>query len=85
MLFAKVAFCRCFECRKLIVRYRPEHVSLDPIACIFEALADGGDGLPIAILLSCFQGCGNVIGSYADDFQHSLQSKPPPSIAGEFC
>jgi len=84
MLFAKMALCACFQRRKLVVRYRPKHLSLNTVARVFEAFADVGDGLPIDVCLGGFHACWNVLGSYADYFQHSLQRHSFPPIVNEF-
>jgi hypothetical protein len=61
-----------------------QSTSLNTITGVFEAFADVGDRLPIDVCLGGFHVCWNVLGSYADYFQHSLQGESSFSIVNEF-
>ncbi len=58
-------------------------MDLDTIACVFKAIANIGDSLPIDVILGGLEARRNVVRRHAYDFQQALQSKPSHSIAGQ--
>lgn len=81
--FPKVPFCAYFERHELVLRYRPKKVGFNTIACIFKAITNVGNDLPIDAILDGFEVRRNVARRDADNLEQPLQSQPSHPIISE--
>jgi hypothetical protein len=59
--FTKVPLSAYLERPELFLRYRPKHMALNPIACVFKAIANIGNGLPVDAILGGLEAGRNVV------------------------